>query len=153
METSGVDSTIAADPLAVASRLRPVVLRLGRHLRREIADLGVTGIQVSLLAAVRVAPGVGPSDLAGREGLTAATLTAHIDRLEAAGFVERARGEGGDRRRVGLRITPAGSDLLDIVRSRRTAWLAERLATLTTEELDAVDRAIGPLSSVLEGPA
>jgi hypothetical protein len=38
----------AADPVAVANRLRPVLLKLNRELRREIHSLGVTGGQVSL---------------------------------------------------------------------------------------------------------
>ncbi len=36
----------------VANELRPVLLRLARELRREIHSIGVTGGQVSILAAI-----------------------------------------------------------------------------------------------------
>ena len=43
---------VITDPVTVANRLRPVLLKLNRHLRREIHSLGVTGGQVSLLFAI-----------------------------------------------------------------------------------------------------
>jgi len=42
-------SAVAADPTVLANRLRPVLLKLNRHLRREVHPLGVTGGQVALL--------------------------------------------------------------------------------------------------------
>ena len=49
----------------------------------------------------------------------------------------------------GLTVTPAGERVLRSVRSRRTAWLAERLKGLDEDELAAVDRAIQPLAALL----
>jgi len=40
--------------------------------------------------------------------------------------------------------------VLASVKRRRTAWLAERLRGLGTEELDAVDAAVEPLLKLLE---
>ena len=39
--------------------------------------------------------------------------------------------------------------LLRRVRSRRTAWLAQRLAGLDAAELAAIEAAVGPLSRLL----
>ena len=138
------------DPLAVANRLRPVLLRLNRHLRREIDTLGVTSGQLSLLSAIRDHPGIGVGELAAHERTSAPTMCAHIDRLEAAGLVARTRGGGPDRRRVGLDVTEEGVRVLLAARSRRTAWLATRLRALDDAELRLVDAALEPLSRLLE---
>lgn len=139
-----------ADPLAVANRIRPVLLQLVRQLRREVHPLGVTGSQVSLLVAVRRSPGVGVRELAAREGVSAPAMSRQIGRLVRVGLIERAQDEGGDRRRVGLQLTGDGERVLRLVRSRRTAWLAARLRLLDDAELAAVDAAIEPLSALLD---
>lgn len=135
-------------PVEVASRLRPVLVKLARELRREVRTLGVTPGQASLLREIRSQPGLGVGELAAREGMSAPALSGHIDRLEAAGYVTRARSEG-DRRRVGISITPQGERVVRAVRSRRTAWLAARLAGLEPADLEAIDRAVGPLARLL----
>lgn len=137
------------DPLTLANRLRPVLLKLSRELRREAHGLGVTGGQASLLFAIQKAPGIGVRELAAQERMSAPALSGYVDRLEKAGFVGRTASPT-DRRRVGLRLTPAGTRVLRSVRARRTAWLAARLKGLDHDELEAVDRAIEPLFSLLQ---
>ncbi len=143
-------AALAVEPLAVANRLRPVLLRINRRLRRELRDLEVTGIQISLLASIRQHPGIGLTELAAQEEMTTASLCIHIDRLEAAGFVTRTRTEQTDRRRVGLNATEKGEALLETVRARRTVWLAEGLEVLDSHDLAAIDTAIEPLRRLLE---
>ncbi|MDX6544338.1 MAG: hypothetical protein QOG02_112 [Gaiellales bacterium] len=138
-----------SDPVAVANRLRPVLLQLSRHMRRELAPLGITGGQAALLHAVRSNPGVGVRELAQREGVSAASMSTALTRLEVAGLLGRTRA-GSDRRRVGLELTEAGTRVLRSARSRRTAWLAARLRQLSPDQLDAVDRVIVPLMVLLE---
>src|SRR5919199_6354696 len=107
------------EAVGLANRLRPVLLQLNRHLRREVHPLGVTGGQVSLLVAIKQAPGIGVRELAAQEGISPAGMSGHVDRLEKAGLVERTAATGGDRRRVGLRVTRDGERVLRLVRSRR----------------------------------
>ena len=138
----------AADPVALANRLRPVLLQLNRELRREIHSLGVTGGQAALLIQVKKRPGIGVRELAELERVSAPAMSKAIDKLERAGLATRER--GSDRRRVGIQLTAEGDRVLTSVRRRRTAWLAARLKTLSPAELDAVDAALEPLSSLLE---
>ncbi len=144
------DPDTGHDPLHVANRLRPVLLRLSRQLRRETHAAGLTGGQASLLAAIHGHPDFGVNALAAHEGMTAASISGHIDRLEAAGLVERVRSDEGDRRRVGLRVTRAGVRALEDVRRRRTAWLARRLERLDAADLARLDAALAALEAVSE---
>ena len=137
------------DTTTLANQLRPVLLKLYRELRREIHSLGVTGGQVALLVQVKQAPGIGVRELAGRERMSVPGMSKFVARLEEAGLLER-REVGGDRRRVGLHVTPAGHRVLRSVKSKRTAWLAARLGTLDDAQLEALDAAVEPLSLLLE---
>jgi DNA-binding MarR family transcriptional regulator len=136
------------DTLSIADRLRPVLLRVGRELRREAREVGVSPEQVSLLVGIKYTPGIGIRELAARERVSPPALSNHIDRLERDGLVSRTP-DTSDRRRVGLTLTDEGQRVLRRVRSRRTAWLATRLRGLSPEELDTVEAAIEPLSRLL----
>ena len=128
----------------LADELRPALLRVARELRKETEQLGVTSRQVTLLWLVRGRPGTSLRELAAEEGISAPSLSGHIDRLERLGLLERVRATD-DRRRVGLRLTTEGTKLLRRVRSLRTTWLAERLARLEPDELDRIAGALPAL--------
>jgi DNA-binding MarR family transcriptional regulator len=132
----------------LANRLRPVVLQLTRELRREIHSLGVTGGQVSLLVAIKYAPGVGVRELAAQERMSPAAISKAVRKLEELELVQRRELEG-DRRRVGLHVTEKGHQVLRSVRSRRTIWLAERLKDLGPDELRRLEAALPALEQLL----
>jgi len=138
-----------ADPVAVANRLRPVLLKLNRHLRREIHSLGVTGGQASLLFTIQRQPGIGVRELAALERMSAPGMSKYVGRLEAAGLIVREPSDE-DRRRIGLRVSPEGERVLRSVKSRRTAWLAARLKELSEPELETVDAAIESLQELID---
>ena len=144
-----MQTPIAIDTVEVANALRPVLLRVGRELRREARVEGISPEQVSLLAAVKYSPGLGIRDLAAHERISAPALTKHADRLERDGLVARTPNPH-DGRRVGLTLTDEGHRVLRSVRSRRTAWLATRLRGLDAKELAAVEAAVEPLSRLLK---
>jgi len=136
------------DTVAVAEALRPSLMRISRELRRESRAVGVSAEQVSLLVAIKYAPGIGAGELAARERVSPPAMTQHVDRLERDGLVVRTPSPD-DRRRVGLALTEEGRRVLRRVRSRRTAWLATRLRGLTPDELAAVEAAVAPLEKLL----
>ena len=136
------------DTVALADALRPALLQVGRELRREARAVGVSPEQVSLLVAIKYAPGIGLRELAARERVSPPAMTKHVDRLERDGLVARTP-SAEDRRRVGVSLTEEGQRVLRRVRSRRTAWLARRLRGLSPEELAAVEAAVEPLRRLL----
>jgi DNA-binding MarR family transcriptional regulator len=132
----------------IANELRPVLLRLARELRREIHSLGVSGGQVSVLAAIQRQPGITAARIAELERISAPAMSNHLARMEKASLIERTRGDL-DRRRVGLALTAEGEKVLRSVRKKRTAWLAARLEKLDQAERAAVEQAIAPLEKLL----
>ena len=136
------DVTLSSD--AVASELRPVLLRLARELRKETEQLGITSRQATLLWLVKRSPGLSLAELAVEEGISPPAMSGHVDRLERAGLLERVR-SSDDRRRVGLRLTDEGERLMRRVRARRTTWLADRLRTLEPEALESIELALPAL--------
>jgi DNA-binding MarR family transcriptional regulator len=135
------------DAMAVADRLRPTLLQLARELRRE-KIAGVSPEQVGLLVAIKYAPGVTVGELAQEERVSTAAMSKRVSRLERDGLVTRTP-SATDRRCVGLTLSDDGQRTLRRVRSRRTAWLASRLGTLSPEQLTAVGAAVEPLTRLL----
>jgi DNA-binding MarR family transcriptional regulator len=139
---------VTLSPDAIASDLRPIVLRLARGLRKETEQVGITARQATLLWLIKRSPGLSLAELAAEEDISPPALSGHVDRLEAAGLVERVR-SSDDRRRVGLRLTNDGLQLVRRVRARRTTWLASRMRSLTPEELEAIDAALPALARLI----
>lgn len=144
-----MQTPLATDAVSVADALRPVLLRVGRELRREARAVGISPEQVSLLVAIKYTSGLGIRDLAASERISPPALTKHVDRLERDGLVVRTQ-HPDDGRRIGLTLTEEGQRVLRRVRSRRTAWLATRLRGLDPKELAAVEAAVEPLSRLLK---
>src|SRR5215469_6965504 len=86
------------DVLPLADALRPALLRASRALRRESQRAGVSQLDAQLLGAVKKNAGIGVSALAEREQMTRASMSGHVKRLEAAGWIERAAAEPDEDR-------------------------------------------------------
>ena len=142
------DPIPSTDVAILADGLRPVVLRLSRNLRRQSQSLGLSPLDAMLLGGVLKHDGIGVSELAEHEQMSRPTMSAHVKRLEAAGFLARLAPDSDDKRRVALTVTPAGRKALDAVRRRRNDWLAQRLAALSPEARAALEAAIGPLGQL-----
>lgn len=133
----------APDSADLADRLRPPLMRVSRYLRREAQRAGVSALDALLLGVIKKNPGISASELAEREHMTRPTMSGHVQRLQKAGWVMRQANE--DRRRISLIITKRGARALDDIKKHRNDWLAARLATLSAEQLAALDAAIEPM--------
>jgi MarR family transcriptional regulator for hemolysin len=92
----------------------PLGLRLGRTARavgqafeRAMAEAGGSASTWQVLLLARSGDWSTQSQLAGAMGVTGATLTHHLNALEADGLVRRRR-EAGNRRVQRVELTPAG---------------------------------------------
>lgn len=125
------------DAEAIADAFRPVILKLGRQLRREAQDIGISALDAQLLGRVGVRPGIGVSDLAAIEEVSRPSMSAHVKRLVASGWLTRELDAAGDQRRVRLTLTAEAQHALNILRRNRNDWLARRIACL-----DEADRTV-----------
>jgi DNA-binding MarR family transcriptional regulator len=143
-----VQSTLSPSSSALASRLRLVIARTARRLRQEAgADLSPS--LSSALASIDLHGPLAPSEIAAREGVQRPTVTRVLARLEADGLVARTA-EPSDRRSCSIAITPTGHEVLEDLRTRKDAYMARRLDSLTPEDREVLDRAAGILERVLE---
>ena len=131
----------------LAGHLRLTIVRTARRLRQEAG----TELSPSLTAALSTIERHGPmtpSELAARERIQRPTATRVLARLEDDGLVERTP-DPHDRRSSLLAATPAARALLAELRTRKTAFLAERLERLDADDREALDRAAAILERML----
>ncbi|CAN5859017.1 hypothetical protein BH23ACT2_BH23ACT2_31240 [soil metagenome] len=132
--------TDAASLVDTAARLRLSVTRLARILRQQ-SDTDLTPTQMAVLATLHRCGPIPVGAVAEAEQVAAPTATKIVDKLHAAGLVER-RADPADRRVALVALTDAGDELLTEIRARRTAWLTTRLADLPPPDVARLNQAI-----------
>jgi DNA-binding MarR family transcriptional regulator len=133
---------------ALATAMRISISRLARRLRVERLGLGgtetvISDIQLAALAALARHDSMTPGELAEHEKVQPPSMTRVIAVLEERGLVKREP-HATDRRQVVLTATDEGRDVVQRVRRRREAWLAQRLQELTPDERQIL-RAASPI--------
>ncbi len=133
--------------------LQDVTLLLRKHFDRRAARFGLTRAQWRALKCLHLRPGIRQSELAEFLEMEAIAVGRVIDRLQAAGFVER-RADPSDRRCWRLHATELASTVTDgmeeIARGLRAdAALGIELADMQ-HMVDVLERIKGNLQA-LEG--
>jgi DNA-binding MarR family transcriptional regulator len=133
--------------LAIAMRIS--ISRLARRLKVE-QRLGVSGsdpvlsdIQLAALSALERHQAMTPGELAEYEKVQPPSMTRVIAVLEERSLVQRTA-HPTDRRQVILTVTAEGRALVNRVRRRKEAWLAQRLGELSDAEVEVL-RAAAPI--------
>jgi DNA-binding MarR family transcriptional regulator len=140
---------------AVLVALRRIIRATDIYSQKLRKTVGLTTPQLLVLRAVARSGDVTLGRVARDLSLSQATVTTLVDRLETGGFVTRARSDE-DRRRVFVRLTAAGSEVLSLApdllqdrfvrrferlaeweRSMITAALQRTAALMDATELDA----------------
>ena len=132
----------------LATRLRLAVTRSARRLRQE-AGTDLSPTLTATLATIEHHGPLTPSELATRERVQRPTVTRFVCRLEELGLVTRAA-DPADRRSALITITPAGRALLATARTRKDAFLSERLEGLSASDRATLERAAVLLEGMLE---
>ena len=133
---------------ANAAHLRIAIARTARRLRQE-AGGGLSPSLTAALATVETHGPLTPSELAARERIQRPTATRIVARLEEAALITRTP-DPTDRRSSLLAVSPEGRALLKELRTRKDAFLAERLRRLSPEDRATLDRAADILEELLE---
>jgi DNA-binding MarR family transcriptional regulator len=110
-------------------------------------ETALSDIQLAALAALERKGPMTPGELAEHEKVQPPSMTRVIAVLEERGLVLREP-HLTDRRQVILTVTLDGRDLVQRVRRRREAWLAQRLQELTPEERQILRQAAPILEKI-----
>jgi MarR family transcriptional regulator, transcriptional regulator for hemolysin len=121
--------------LADASRL------LRRRFEQESRDIPMTSAQLQIIARLTRNEGIGQAALAGLLDIEPMTLSRHVDRMEAAGLVER-RPDPHDRRARQLYTTEKSRALLLPMRERAEAVYEQVQDGLSAEQRAALVAAL-----------
>lgn len=133
--------------VALASGLRSAVPPLARQMRQAATEW-FTPTQLSVLGSITRFGPLSLGDLAAREKLSPPMITKVIDVLTSAEVVERLVHER-DRRVCLVRTTAKGIAWVEQTRAEQDQWLADRLAHLSREQLDALNAAMPALEQLL----
>src|SRR4051794_40692353 len=131
----------------LASHLRLTIARTARRLRQE-AGSELSPSMTAALATIEHHGPMTPSELAARERIQRPTATRVLARLEEMALIQRTP-DPQDRRSSLVAVTPPASELLAELRTRKTAFLAERLDRLDAEDRAALERAADILERML----
>jgi len=115
--------------LADVSRL------MRRRFDMRASELGLTRAQWRVLAQLRRREGINQKDLAEILEIENITLTRHIDRLEAKGWVERRR-DPNDRRAWNLYLNPEVQPVLDQMRNFSEITRNEAMEGIPADQRD-----------------
>ena len=128
---NAVRPDVDVSPINVIGRVSRLSRLVDRRLAENFARFGIENWMYDVLATLRRSGA--PYELAAgalvrQTMVTTGAITHRIDRLEERGLVERASAE--DRRKVIVRLTRKGLDLVDNVVSAHMATEVEILAAL-----------------------
>jgi DNA-binding MarR family transcriptional regulator len=113
--------------------------RMQVRLDAGLADLGLTGTQSGALFSLDDEDGLLIGELGAKLGLGQSATSGLVQRLVAAGFVERGA-EEGDGRAARLRLTRLGRERRKEAARRAQAANAALLKGLSEAEIDVVAR-------------
>ncbi len=136
--TTAVSASVKAD----ADRLADFVLFTQRscilNLSNELNRGNVSYPQFFLLAYLSSEEYLTMSDIAKKMGHSTAAATGLVDRLEKLAYVERVHA-AEDRRKIMVRITPKGVELVARMRKEIASDLAGMLSAMDEEVADTVE--------------
>jgi DNA-binding MarR family transcriptional regulator len=121
-------------------------MAITRAYKPMLDRLGITYPQYLVLHTLWEADGLTVGAIADRLALESSTVTPLVKRLEAAGFVARARNPQ-DERQVQVRLSPRGAEMREAC-----GCLAETLlerAGMSGHELGALNRQVQALQAAL----
>jgi MarR family transcriptional regulator for hemolysin len=134
----------------------PIGLQLARTARtvsqafeRAMAEAGGSAATWQVLLLVRSQKWDKQSQMAQALGITAATLTHHLNALEKQGLVRRWR-EAGNRRVQRTALTPAGQELFERLREVALRHDERLRARLSDEEVVRLGELLDKLQAGLE---
>lgn len=128
------DLTEASDPLRVWFRLMRLETRMRTAVSEGLRQIGLSVPQCDVLTTLTEKEGVSQQDLAERLYVTKGNISGLIDRLVAAGLVER-RAIAADKRQHAIFLTAAGRKSAEQAIACQRRFVGRTIGRLPPEEL------------------
>ena len=135
---------IVHNPESIADRLHSAAIHLLRRVRKQDSATGLGPARLSALSVLVFGGPMALKQLAAAEQVKPPTMSRIVSALERSALVEIVAAEA-DARRILIRPTRRGTELLHAGRKRRVAALTARLQKLELSELMAVQKAVAVL--------
>jgi MarR family transcriptional regulator, organic hydroperoxide resistance regulator len=138
------------DPMGIIiADFRATMTQLKCASSERLLRLGVSMAQLNIMYTVQRNGEMTMSHLADVLNVSLSNASGLIDRMEERGFVDRTR-VPEDRRVVLVRVTPAGSRMLDEVDALSDHLLRSVLEQLDSTQLPGIARAVTALRTAVE---
>ena len=121
---------------------------LRRIIDKRARTIGMSRAQWAVLSRISRNEGLRQVDLAAEMEMEPISVARIIDKLQAAGLVER-RPDPSDRRAYRLHLLPAAAPVLEQVRAIGNGVLQPALAHLESHEIEALIATLGDLRANL----
>ncbi|MBM3339888.1 MAG: winged helix-turn-helix transcriptional regulator [Betaproteobacteria bacterium] len=132
----------------VLGQFRSIFAAVRTHFARVEKAVGIGGAQVWALALIEASPGASLGEIAAGMDIHQSTASNLVRLLMEGGFIESLR-SGDDRRKVELRITAKGRQLLRKAPKPYTGVLPHALAALPANQLKGLRTALMAVSHEL----
>lgn len=130
--------------------IKQVELAVRARLDEIIRPSGLTALQYTALSVLERHPDLSTAQLARNSFVTSQSMADMITALESRGLIYRHR-DAADRRRLVVRLTPAGGNLLDRYRPTVEDLETQMMTGLTAAQGTAFRRALHACHANLSG--
>ena len=130
-----------ADAARVWFRFLRLETRVREAMSRQLKGHGLSIPQCDVLTTLTEREGISQQELAQRLYVTKGNISGLIDRLAAAGLVER-QFTAGDRRSRAIFLTPAGRSAAQAGIAAQSEWVAQTFGQMPARDLAEFERLI-----------
>ncbi|GAB4007077.1 MarR family transcriptional regulator [Glycomyces albus] len=140
------------ESMAAFGRIHRISEKLSARLQHIYAARGIARSEFDVLAAIRRSGEpftLSPKEISATLMLSSGGLTGRLDKLEAAGFIERLP-DPADRRGLKVRMTERGREAIEDAARAGVAYHREKLATLDAEERERLGELLRKLHAAFD---
>jgi DNA-binding MarR family transcriptional regulator len=145
------DQATQSDPLRVWFRLMRLETRMRMAVSEGLRDIGLSVPQCDVLTTLTEKEGVSQQDLATRLYVTKGNISGLVDRLVAAGLVER-RAIAADKRQHAIFLTEAGRAAAEQAIACQRRFVARTIGRLPADQLSALERLLVATRDLVRAP-